>query len=228
MEHIVSGLKLLLRDRRLLRYVAIPMAYAVVFFVVVIVAGYFLIVPAVSRLLSGLGVNIELTGILGTLIYLAILFLVSGMLFLTLAATTSSFLWDRLSMEVERSIGVEPAEANLPTTTLIADSIVRVAVALGLAIVAFGCGFLLPGVIGILAAGLVGLFDFTASPYLRRGITWGEQRRKVFRLRGSGSYLLVAGLLSLLPLVNVLALPALVAGGTLMFHRGQPTPVAPA
>jgi uncharacterized protein involved in cysteine biosynthesis len=71
---------------------------------------------------------------------------------------------------------------------------------------------------------LIGLLDYTAPAFLRRGLTLGPQWARLRHGfdRDTAAFALVAGLLSLVPLVGVLLLPGLVAGGTLLVLRRLP------
>jgi uncharacterized protein involved in cysteine biosynthesis len=71
----------------------------------------------------------------------------------------------------------------------------------------------------VLVAGWVGVLDYTSPAFLRYNRTVGEQWPVGTKMKGWFGFQIGAGLLSLLPFVNVLMLPALVAGGTSMAVR---------
>jgi uncharacterized protein involved in cysteine biosynthesis len=52
-------------------------------------------------------------------------------------------------------------------------------------------------------------------------VTLGGQFGRVFRLRGWLTFLLLGGLLTLLPFINVLLLPVMVAAGTIMVAKSE-------
>ena len=71
-------------------------------------------------------------------------------------------------------------------------------------------------VIPLLVASLLSVLDATAPAFARRGVRLGLQIGRVRRLRGVVSFALVSGLIVLVPVLNVLALPILVAAGTIL------------
>jgi uncharacterized protein involved in cysteine biosynthesis len=80
------------------------------------------------------------------------------------------------------------------------------------------------GWLGLLAsavvAGVLGLVEFSAPAYARRGVLYPAQLR-VLRLRAALGFGVCTGLVSLLPLIFVLAMPAMVVGGTILCREGE-------
>ena len=76
---------------------------------------------------------------------------------------------------------------------------------------------------GILSASIIGLLDYTSPMYAHRRKTLGPQWRDLFGSLDAQTvvFALVAGFLSLIPLMGVLMLPGMVAGGTLLFLRRE-------
>ncbi|HTQ11030.1 MAG TPA: hypothetical protein VMI31_13225, partial [Fimbriimonadaceae bacterium] len=113
------------------------------------------------------------------------------------------------------------------------DGVARGSFALAVTLLSLCCGWLFFGVPAVLFAGFLGLHDYTSAAYLRRGVTFPAQMSPVGKLEGRFSFAIAAGLLTLIPLVNVLMLPCLVAGGTLMVVDAEKpsghvtTPVSP-
>ena len=89
------------------------------------------------------------------------------------------------------------------------------------AFVAFFVGFIIPVVGPLLIAGYVATLDVTASAFARRGFLLKAQRKRFFQLKGWPVFLLIAGVFTLLPFVNAILLPILVAAGTLMVARSK-------
>lgn len=138
-------------------------------------------------------------------------------LYLGIAGILSSFLWEKLSVEIEK------LECSLPETStspgvggVVYDTAIRGALSLLIAILTLATGWLCFGAVGIFLAGFLGLLDYTSCAFARRGILIDRQFGHVRQLEGWRSFLVASGFVSLFPFVNVLMLPALVAGGTLL------------
>ncbi len=213
-----QGIRLVLSVPRLWSYCWKPLLAALAVYVALGAGVWLLVVPLLIRRLPwGSGAE-WLAGILVSLLILALWLLLFSYAFVLLSSLFSSFLWDRLTEQVEILDGGGAPAVPLPRSALILDALKRLALALCVGMLAFGCAFVTGPFAPLLAAALLGLLDFTAPAYLRRGRTLGAQWSRVFR-RSSLGFALTAGLLSLLPVVNVLLLPGLVAGGTLLTRR---------
>jgi hypothetical protein len=81
-------------------------------------------------------------------------------------------------------------------------------------------GWLFFGIVGVVLAGWLGLLDYTSNAFARRGILIDRQFSSVRKLPGWGGFLVSAGVVALFPFLNVLLLPALVAGGTILCGKG--------
>jgi CysZ protein len=213
-----QGIRLVLSVPRLWSYCWKPLLAALAVYVALGAGVWLLVVPLLIRRLPwGSGAE-WLAGILVSLLILALWLLLFSYAFVLLSSLFSSFLWDRLTEQVEILDGGGAPAVPLPRAALILDALKRLALALCVGMLAFGCAFVTGPFAPLLAAALLGLLDFTAPAYLRRGRTLGAQWSRVLRQRSLG-FALTAGLLSLLPVVNVLLLPGLVAGGTLLTRR---------
>jgi uncharacterized protein involved in cysteine biosynthesis len=139
-------------------------------------------------------------------------------------------LWEKLSLEVEFMTTGNRIETKLSTSKIVGDSVLRGSVALGVAMLSLCCGWTFFGIPAILLAGWMGLYDYTSSAYMRRGIVFADQPRQVRLLPGRFGFLVGSGLITLIPLLNVVMLPCLVAAGTLMVvegEKGLPLPRGP-
>ncbi len=205
---------MVLTTPRLWRFIVQPMLVALGAFVSIAALVFWLVVPWVSQRVESVAGSLLgwATFGLSTLVFV----LSSGFLFLLLVSFFSSTMWEKLSLEVELIATGNRVESKLPISTIIADNVARGLLAVMLTAISLCCGWILFGIPAILMAGYLGLHDYTAAAYLRRGLTFGDQRERVFKLHGWVGFLLLAGVLTLLPVVNVLMLPCLVAGGTLM------------
>jgi CysZ protein len=144
-----------------------------------------------------------------------------------LASTFTGIAFEPLAREVEK-IATNTTPGQIPLTHLqsFQDSAHRLFVNLTLGSLAFFIGLFLGPfglVLSALAAALIGLLDYTSVGYLRQGKTLIAQWR---HLRSKGGvdvlgFALVAGLLSLVPLLGVFLMPGLIAGGTLLAIKKQ-------
>lgn len=198
-----------------------PLLVSLGLYLGVIIAAYLTVVPQISlwfehwnapRILALLGAN---------LVYGILLFFGSGILFLALAAFCCSMLFDRLSSEVEGLIGNTVRPVRLGCGRMALDTGMRLVALCAVSLIGFGCGWLFAGLGPVVVAALFSLWDYTAPFYLRRGVTFGAQSARAFRLPGKAGFMAIGGLLSLVPIVNVLMLPAMVAGGTMLACDGE-------
>lgn len=220
MRFILDGTALILRTPRLWRFIVQPLLAGALAFVVVAAGAYWLIVPWLeARINSVASVHGILGGVVAlatTGLYIVLVILTSGFLYLTLASFFSASLWEKLSFEIELMQTGNRIETKLPVPVIVKDSVARGLFAVGLTLVSLCCGWTFFGIPAILFAGYMGLHDYTSSAYLRRGVTFPAQMAEVRQLKGRFSFLLAGGLLTLIPVINVIMLPCLVAGGTLM------------
>jgi len=218
------GIGMLLRTPRLWGLAVGPMLAVVAAYGLLGVAGAVLLVPHLKDWLGGLPGGGWLVGLSEAALVLLYL-LIFPFLFTLLGGVFFGFVFEPLSRAVEREAapGAPPPVVALRFGALLSDSLARFALNGLLALAAFLLGFALGPIPGVLAAAVVGLLDYTSPAYLRRGYALGPQARRLFRpLDGATlSFGLVAGLLSLLPLVGVLFMPGLIAGGTLLAIRRE-------
>jgi uncharacterized protein involved in cysteine biosynthesis len=216
MRHLLKGFEIVMNDRRLRAVVWKPLIYSAVLFFLTFTIGWFLLVPRVSRWGTALGLYAGVANILSVLGYIVIWWLCAGMLYLTISGFLSSLLWDDLSGKVEESRTGQSSHVPLPFATLMADAILRLVFSSLICVATLASGCLSFGVLGVVFAGWLGLYDYSACAFLRKGIPFSSQFSRVFRCEGWMGFALVSGVVSLVPIVNVLAMPALVAGGTLL------------
>ena len=223
MGYVVEGFRMVFMDRRYWRYIVVPWMWSTLIFLAVVVVGYFLFVPAIQGWIDSRVEGYE--GIVRTLVSLAyavIWFFIAGFVFLTITSVTSSFLWEALSQRVEEQITGNPApKSSLPTMRIVSDSISRGVFSILIAILSLFCGWAVPIIAPVVLAGWVGLLDYTSPAFLRYNQTVGQQWPVATKMKGWFGFQVVSGLLTLVPLVNVLMLPALVAGGTSMAVRSR-------
>jgi uncharacterized protein involved in cysteine biosynthesis len=226
MQFIAEGIRMVYGDRRYWRYILVPWIWSTLIFAAVVVVGYFALVPFIQGQIDAtIGQNSSGSSFLHGLVALAyavIWFFIAGFVFLTITAITSSFLWEDLSRKVEESITNSPApKSTLSNGRIALDSMSRGLFAILIAVLSLVCGWVIPIAGPVLLAGWVGLLDYTSPTFLRYDRTVGEQWPAVARMKGWFGFQIGAGLISLVPFLNVFLLPGLVAGGTCMAVRSR-------
>lgn len=203
-------------DPKMRRYVSGPLLVAGLLFFAAMIGGYFVIVPPIAEWIRSWGVPGFVSDIGLFLLYATVWVVFSGAIFVTIVGSISAFLWDRLSLEVEERVRGVAVRKDPALPMVMLDSVVRILFAVVLSGMALFLGCITGGLAGVAAAGIIGLFDFTANAYIRRGVLFGEQRKRVLKARGWPAFAIGSGIVCSVPLLNVFSLPALVAGGTLM------------
>lgn len=217
-----AGIGLVLRTPRLWPLCVGPLLLALFAYALLGTGIGFFVVP---RLAGWLGIERGSGGWWAMEIGFVVLWLfLFSFAFTLLAGIFSGLIWDRLSRAVEAIAagGTLPADVTLGGAAALGDSLQRLLLNGTLGLVALLLFFLGP-LPGLIAAALVGLLDYTAPAYLRRGHTLPAQWRRLMG-RPDGATLgfaLVAGVLSLIPILGVLLMPGLVAGGTLLARRKE-------
>jgi uncharacterized protein involved in cysteine biosynthesis len=207
-----------------------------VLYVLLGTVGGLLLVPRLEAWLSALPnsgmylIAIEIVALLLWLVLFPFLFvLLGGVLF--------GLVFEPLSRAAEEIVlgrdAVNKIPLALPLTKgqLFRDTAARLALNATLGFGAVLFGFVLGPIPGVLAAATIGLLDYTSPAYLRRGVTLQAQSRRLFFRRPNAptlTFALVAGLLSLIPVVGVLLMPGLVAGGTILVLRRESETARPA
>jgi uncharacterized protein involved in cysteine biosynthesis len=214
MRHFMEAVSLFRRNPRLRRYAIQPLGWTAALFVAIAVVGYWLLVPALSEILSRVGLESAAVPL-----YLILWLLATGVFFLVIAGFIGSLVWDRLSEEVELILTGTSPRTHLPRTLVAIDAFKRLLWSLSLGILAIVSGIFLPVVGPLVVLAYLGMLDFTASPLLRRGILLRQQRKTILKMKGSVDLGLIFGTILIIPVVNVLALPLLVTAGTVMVVR---------
>jgi uncharacterized protein involved in cysteine biosynthesis len=218
MQHIREAFALFARHPKLWSFVIKPLGWSALLYLGLIFGGYWLVVPPIQRLFEAWDLG-WLGGALGLIIYLIAWFFLSGMVFLALVSFFSSLVWDRMSVEVEMLTTGSAPSHRVPVRAQLADSIQRTVLTILLSLVGLVSVLCVPVIGPVLVAAYLGLLDFTAPAFVRRGKLLGEQRRELRYLNSRGQFALAAGVLSIIPFLNVLMLPILVAAGTIMVAR---------
>lgn len=212
------GLRLIATNRSLWPFCWRPLMWAFAVYVGAGVLAWVLLVPRLVDWIGARGVGVRVTGVLGSILLAVLWIFLFSYALLLLIGLFSSLLWDGLSEEVERLAGGAPEPVRLTFGARALDSLARLVLALVVGVLALGLSLFLGPIAGWLAAGVLALLDCTAPAFLRRGRALPAQLGRVIGWRGL-PFVCIAGLLSLIPVANVLLLPGMVAGGTLLTRR---------
>lgn len=196
------------------------MVLAGAIYIAISILAYFWLAPMAQGWIEGIPLLGNLSGLLGTLAFIVFWWLVSSILYLGIAGILSSFFWERLSREIEILEGTLPSpEAKVGCGGTLFDTAIRGFVSVFVALSTVLLGWLFFGAVGIVFAGWLGLLDYTSCAFARRSILIDRQFGAVYKCKGWGSFLFVSGVISFFPLVNVVMLPVMVAGGTVLCGR---------
>jgi uncharacterized protein involved in cysteine biosynthesis len=214
---VLKGIGLVFGQPNLRKFVWRPLMVGAGIYLLFFCGGFYLVLSGLAHYVQPFGVGGNVAGALGGILFLLVWWLVSASVYLTVTSLASSWVWGALSAAVEAHMGVEPETRRV---NLLTDAVPRVAFAALITVL-----ILLLGWIGlfpaVLLAGWLSLYDYTSSAYLRRGVSFPGQFKLVFECRSWPSFSLTCGALTLIPLVNVILLPGLVAGGTLMVLESE-------
>jgi uncharacterized protein involved in cysteine biosynthesis len=182
---------------------------------------WMMLAPQAARWASGFGVSGWLGSLAASLLLIVVWVFLFSTLFVALAGVFGGFLWEKLAEEVEELDGGAAPAVKLSGGALATDSIARMFLAVFVGVAAL-IGALVSGplapVVGWAAAALLGLLDYTAPASLRRGRILGPQARQILR-RSSVGFAAVVGVITLLPIINLLLWPVCVTGGTLLVRK---------
>jgi hypothetical protein len=212
------GFAAVLTRPRLWGYIWKPMAWAAAAYAGLLVLAVWVIAPRMASLAPPGWLRTLVETGSGLLVLVLWLFL-ANFAFLALSAIFSSLLWEGFSRRVEIEIYGSAPDGRVGCGTYVVDTLLRLLFAAAVFFMSILLGWI--GVFaGAAACGLLSLLDFSACAYLRRGIAFPAQL-KVLSAKSALGYLIATGLLSLLPLAFIAALPALVAGGTILCRESE-------
>ena len=220
---ILRGTVLLWRNPRLWGIALAPLFAAVVLYTALGVGGGFVMIPLLREWFGG-----SVPPWLAAAGFVVAWVLLFPFLFALLVGAFAGVIFEPLSLAVERVVRgetVPKSGATVPFT----DTLARLTLAVTLAALSLLLGFVFGVVPGILAASMVALLDYTSPAFARRGKLLSAQWRELIAKPkpDAASFALVAGLFSVLPIIGVLMIPGMVAGGTLLALRRETASVPP-
>ncbi|MCW5947187.1 MAG: EI24 domain-containing protein [Fimbriimonadales bacterium] len=220
MQEFVRGNLLILKTPRLWSFVWKPMAIALACYVAIVATVSLWLIPYLVGMFD-LPVWIEESmkwlGRAGLVIVMSFLGLP---IYLAISGLFSSLLWDRLSLEVERTLYGTSPNVKVGCGGLIWDSLTRAAFSGVLFLVSL-CFFWTGPIAPAIYAAWIGTLDFSASAYIRRGVLFPSEFSRVWKPKRAKGFAIACGLVSLVPLLFVLMLPGMVAGATILCREGE-------
>lgn len=229
MQHIFRGIKMVFGSKKMWPYIWKPLLLSAGIFLAVVLLGFAIIVPVAASLFEGW--LSWLSGIGAAVLWGVIWFFAAGPFFISVSAMVSSFAWDGLRREVEEEVlQGRSAEHEMEPANMIVDACVRVPLSLFFSLIVLIVTPLSFGLFGAFIAGWLGLLEYTSAAFHRRGVLiFGQLFFDAYRVKGWFTFQLLAGLTTMIPIVNIILLPALVAGGTIMVaeSRGIPDALPP-
>lgn len=221
MRHLGLGLKVAFGDRRLRPFIFGPLAFSVFLYLMLLIGGFWLIVPRMGVWMDSIGGPSWLGTGLGAMIWGVLWWFLSGPIFLSLMSMTSIPLWDPLSRRVEEIRTGSRGGPGPSVGIIIVDTFFRIVFAAFLIILVLVFGHFGFGLVGAGLAGILGLMDFTSPALSRRGHLLPTQFGAVFRLKGAFTFWLGIAAVSLLPFLHAFLCPAWVTAGTLMVLESE-------
>ncbi|MBA3726252.1 MAG: EI24 domain-containing protein [Armatimonadetes bacterium] len=216
---LLKGLHALLSRPKLWGYSWKPLAWAACLYLVVLIIGQWLIVPRLSERIPGTGWLDWTVSIAGAISITLLWVVAANFILVAVSALFSSFLWGRLSLEAEEAIYGDAPHNEPGCGVAIMDTVFRLLMAIVVVGATLLLGWLGP-IVGAAAAGFLSLIDFSAPAYFRRGIAFPAQL-KVLSTKSAPGFMIGCGLASLVPFAFVLAMPAMVIGGTIQCREAE-------
>lgn len=209
------------RRPKLWTYAWGPLIVTGLLYLILLVVAQVSLLPLIDQLTPS-SVSMPIIG--GIAVFL--LWLVAANFFIiAITSLFSGLLWGRLSLTVEKEIFGDAPDSKLGCLPQVKDILWRLLQAAAFVVLVIAFGWLGP-IAGAAAAGILGVIEFSAPAYARRGFLYPAQLR-VWKLPASYGLGIGAGLLSLLPFVFVLTMPALVVVATIMCREGEANQTLP-
>jgi uncharacterized protein involved in cysteine biosynthesis len=219
MLSFLKGIAVFARNRRLWGYSWKPLLWATLLYVLILAAGQLFLVPRLVEagpIKSWLGPSARIVGSVA----FALLWLVAAnFIVLAISSIFSSFFWGKLSKVAEESIYGSAPDDEPGWIISIWDSALRLGYSALVGICALIFIWLGPFA-SAAAAAILSLLEFSAPAYLRRRV-WFPAQLKVYKTREAIGFMVCSGIVSLAPLLFVLAMPAMVVGGTILCREAE-------
>ena len=219
MGPLLRGFGYVSRNPKLWRYAWGPVILTVLLYVALLVVLQVSIRPLVDRLAPDSIPVLSSLPVVGGIVLFLLWLVAANFVIIAISSLFSGLLWGKLSLTVEKDIFGDAPDVALGCLPQVKDLLWRLVQAACAVVV-----LILFGWLGLMASavvsGFIGLVEFSAPAYARRGVVYPAQLR-VLRLRPALGFGIGAGLLSLLPFVFVFVMPALVVGATIMVRENE-------
>ncbi|MBS1723927.1 MAG: hypothetical protein JSS66_13350 [Armatimonadetes bacterium] len=220
MGHLLRGASLLFRSPGLWPVAGAPLGLGLLGYVGLAVASFWLVVPRITEALSRWVPN-GVGWATGSVAFAIVWLVLSAPVFLVLVCGLSIPAWEVLSRKVEQKVVGTVTAERVGVGVIAADGAARIMVALVGGTAALVLSFIGLAWIGALIIGLILVFDATAPACMRRQVPYWKQPGLVLRDPSFVGMWLAAAVVSYVPVLNLLAMPFFVCGGTLMVAQGR-------
>ena len=215
MGPLLRGFGYMSKNPKLWRYAWGPVILTVLLYVALLVVLQVSIRPLVDNLAPDSVPILSSLPIVGGIVLFLLWLVAANFVIIAISSLFSGLLWGKLSLTVENDLYGHAPDVRLGCLPQVKDMVLRLFQA------AIAVVLLIPfGWLGAVIAGFLGLVEFSAPAYARRGVLYPAQLR-VLRLRPALGFGIGSGLLSLIPFVFVLVMPALVVGATIMVRESE-------
>lgn len=208
-------------DRQLRPYIIKPFLWTVLSYAVIALVLGWAFATLVSPHLIGWGIPEAWANVLSRLAFFLAWGLIGGAVFFMINGVFSSLLWDDLSRQAELQIYGHAPLAKTTIRRSVADSIRRIPYACGVGLLSFFLGLTPLFWLSVWPVGQMSLVDFTAPAHARRGLYYPAQKKAAQSLSGQHGFAVLAGMISLFPIVNALCLPGCIIGATMLVRRSE-------
>ncbi len=165
----------------------------------------------------------------GGVLFGAAWLLAGSAIFVAIAGLIAGLFAERISGVIEKASGMPPRTFAHRAGAQAADTALRLFQSIIGAVAMLLIGLTPLGIpAAILIGGWLGAMEFTSASFGRRGWLAPDQALRLRRLPGAWGFIIGSGLISLIPIVNAIALPALIAGGALLVGEADRAGVLPA
>lgn len=228
MEYVLRGTKMVFGDRSLRKYLFKPLFWTILLYLTISFTAASLAVGPLSNLLDRIAfIPDNWTEWIARILFFLAWTFVGGPIFFGLNGMLSGILWDELSLAAEEKTFGSAPQHRTGFRAAWADTFRRLPLTVGVAILSFFLGIFGIGWASIWPVGRLCLYDFTAAAYTRRALYYPQQKEVAKRLRKGFGFSLTCGLISLFPLINLIALPGCVVGATLMVREDEMSALTP-
>lgn len=215
MNYALRGINMVWSDKSLRRYFIRPFIWTILMFLAIMIPLRLWLPGFLAAKWEDFGWA-ALPGWLWWVVVTIIFFFVSGVIFFMINGILSGLLWEDLSREAEERAFGDAPQFHTPLARGLADSAARIPSTIGWSLLGIVLSFTPFGIAAAWPNGRMCLNDFTAPAYSRRRLYFPKQRDRAKQLRSANAYAWTAGLISLFPIVNLICLPGLIVGATLM------------